>query len=61
MSTSIKEEVQRRYGQHARTVTENSRVTGGCGSDAVACCDPVTSNLYGTDEASQLPTEAVLA
>jgi ubiquinone/menaquinone biosynthesis C-methylase UbiE len=61
MSTSIKVEVQRRYGQHAKTVTESSRATGCCGSVPVACCDPVTSNLYDANEASQLPTEAVLA
>ena len=64
MSNTIKEEVQRRYGQHALAVTAG-RPGGCCGGStdagAVACCDPVTSDLYGTDEASAIPTEAVMA
>jgi SAM-dependent methyltransferase len=66
MSTTIKDEVQRRYGQAARTVTEGAKAGCGCGcgsSDPVALAagDPVSSNLYGADEAAQIPTEAVLA
>jgi SAM-dependent methyltransferase len=64
MSDTIKEEVQRRYGQHAIAVTEGRPGGCGCGSaepSAVACCDPVTSNLYGVDEAAAIPTEAMLA
>jgi SAM-dependent methyltransferase len=61
-STSIKEVVREKYGQAAL------RVTAGVGS---ACCgasargdssvDPITSNLYGSDQTSELPQEAVLA
>jgi len=64
MSDTIKEEVQRRYGKHATAVTEGRSGGCGCGSPdaaAVACCDPVTSNLYDPDQASAIPTEAVLA
>jgi len=64
MSTSIKDEVQRRYGQHAIAVTRARPGGCGCGpadATAVACCDPVTSNLYGTDQASEIPAEAMLA
>jgi arsenite methyltransferase len=64
MSTTIKDEVQRRYGQHARSVTEGNRAGCGCGTagdSAVACCDPVTSNLYADDQAGQIPAEAMLA
>ena len=64
MSNTIKEEVQRRYSGHAIAVIEG-RPGGCCGASAdagaVACCDPVTSNLYGVDEASAIPTEAMLA
>jgi SAM-dependent methyltransferase len=64
MLNTIKEEVQRRYGQHALAVTAG-RPGGCCGgatdAGAVACCDPVTSNLYGADEVSAIPTEAMLA
>jgi len=63
MSTSIKEAVQRHYGQQAVRVSQGS--TGGCcgGSApaAVPCCDPISSDLYTADEASALPQEAVLA
>jgi ubiquinone/menaquinone biosynthesis C-methylase UbiE len=66
MSDTIKEEVQRRYGRHAIAVTEGRPGGCGCGCgsaepSAVACCDPVTSNLYGVDEASAVPAEAMLA
>jgi arsenite methyltransferase len=64
MSTTVKDEVQRRYGQHALSVTEGLP-SGCCGGDsassAAACCDPVTSNLYAADEAAVLPERAVLA
>jgi SAM-dependent methyltransferase len=64
MSNTIKDEVQRRYGQHAVAVTEGRTGGCGCGSadpSAVACCDPITSNLYDAGEASAIPAEAVLA
>src|SRR5258708_3669978 len=61
-ATSIKEEVQKKYGQAAQ------RVTAGLGSaccGATACCDsgpdPITSNLYGSDQTAGLPETAVLA
>jgi SAM-dependent methyltransferase len=66
MSDTIKDEVQRRYGQHALAVTEGR--PGGCGCGCgpaeaapVACCDPVTSNLYDVDQASQIPADAMTA
>ncbi len=59
---SIKAVVREKYGEAAR------RVTAGAGSaccGASACCDgtvdPITSNLYGSDQTSELPQEAVLA
>jgi SAM-dependent methyltransferase len=66
MSDTIKEEVQRRYGRHATAVTEGRSGGCGCGSGAssataLACCDPVSSNLYDADQASAIPTDAVLA
>ena len=58
----LKEVVREKYGQAAE------RVKAGSGS---ACCDasarwdgsvdPITSNLYGSDETKELPQEAVLA
>jgi arsenite methyltransferase len=61
-ATSIKEVVREKYGQAAQ------RVNAGEGSaccGASACCDssldPITSNLYGSDETGELPQDAVLA
>ena len=51
--------MREKYAESARRVT----ASGGCGP---GCCgsertDPITSNLYSTDEAAQLPDTAVLA
>lgn len=61
-ATSVKEIVKEKYGDAAR------RVTSGAGSSccgASACCDgdvdPITSNLYASDQTGSLPEEAVLA
>jgi protein-tyrosine-phosphatase len=61
-SMELKEIVREKYGQAAQ------RVQAGSGSSccgASACCegsvDPITSNLYGSDETNELPREAVLA
>ena len=64
MSNTIKDEVRRRYAQHAIAVVEGRSGGCGCGSGEaapVSCCDPVSANLYGADQASELPAEAVLA
>jgi len=62
MSDTIKEHVQRRYGQHAAAVSEGKT---GCGCSPTAsttnCCDPISSNLYADDEASKVPTQAIQA
>jgi arsenite methyltransferase len=57
----IKSAVKEKYGQAALRVS-----TGGsscCGaSPATACCDdPITSNLYDSNQTSQLPEQAVKA
>jgi arsenite methyltransferase len=61
MSTAdIKEVVREKYGQAALRVK-----TGGsscCGASAsTGCCDPITSNLYNSSQAQQIPEEALLA
>jgi arsenite methyltransferase len=60
MSTDIKDAVKQRYGQAALRVN-----TGGsscCGSaPATGCCDPITSGLYDSTQATQIPEEALLA
>jgi 2-polyprenyl-3-methyl-5-hydroxy-6-metoxy-1,4-benzoquinol methylase len=58
----VKEIVREKYGQAAQRVTARS---GSACCGASACCDgaadPITSNLYGADETSSLPQDAVLA
>jgi SAM-dependent methyltransferase len=61
-TTDIKEVVREKYGQAAE------RVNAGAGSaccGASACCDssidPITSNLYASDQTGELPKEAILA
>lgn len=60
VNQEIKEVVKEKYGQAALRVT-----TGGsscCGASAATeCCDPITSNLYDTSQAGQIPEEAMLA
>ena len=60
-TTDIKEVVKEKYGQAALRVK-----TGGsscCGATAASGsgCDPITSNLYDSSQAGQVPEEAMLA
>ncbi len=60
-STDIREVVKEKYGQAALRVK-----TGGsscCGATAASglSCDPITSNLYDSAQAGQVPEEAMLA
>jgi SAM-dependent methyltransferase len=60
-STDIKDVVKEKYGQAALRVK-----TGGstcCGATAASGlgCDPITSNLYDSSQAGQVPEEAMLA
>jgi len=61
MSTDIKEVVREKYGQAALRVA-----TGGsscCGASAAleGCCDPITSNLYDSSQAGEIPEAALKA
>jgi SAM-dependent methyltransferase len=60
-TTDMKEVVKEKYGQAALRVK-----TGGsscCGATAASGlgCDPITSNLYDSSQAGQVPDEAMLA
>ena len=59
--TSITETVRDKYANAARRAAAGERATCGCGPDPAACCDPITSNLYGDEEASTLPDTALRA
>jgi arsenite methyltransferase len=61
MNTSdIKEVVKEKYGQAALRVTSGG--SSCCGATASGgCADPITSNLYDSLQAGQIPEEALLA
>lgn len=64
MSTeNIREIVKEKYGEAAKRVAAGQG-SGCCGanpSSAAACCDPITSNLYGDGEAAVVPAAALQA
>jgi SAM-dependent methyltransferase len=51
--------VREKYGSIAHDVATTG--TAACCSPQLRCCDPITKNLYTTDEQSSLPEKAVLA
>ena len=53
--TEIKEAVRQKYGQAAL------RAGSCCGTSALECASPITSNLYSDYETGELPEAAVLA
>ena len=58
---TIKDVVQRKYGEAAQRA--RSGLKAGCGCGTSACChtDSITSNLYEHAEAAAVPAEAMLA
>jgi SAM-dependent methyltransferase len=60
-ATDIKEVVKEKYGQAALRV--KTRGSGCCGATAASGlgCDPITSDLYDSSQAGQIPEEAMLA
>ncbi len=58
-STDIKQVVKEKYGQAALKVRGGA--SGCCGAKSSSGCDPVTSNLYDSSQAQQIPEEALLA
>jgi ubiquinone/menaquinone biosynthesis C-methylase UbiE len=60
MGTNLQDVIKEKYGQAA--VKARTTTTTCCGpAPAASCCDPVTVNLYGKDETTGLPVEAVNA
>ena len=59
-SPNIKEVVKEKYGQAALRVSSGG--SSCCGATTSSgCCDPITSNLYDSSQAQQIPEEALLA
>ena len=59
-TTHVKDEVKEKYGSAARSVAQTGSVAACC-DPALRCCDPITTNLYSSDEKGQIPEKAVLA
>lgn len=62
MSTSgIKDVVKEKYGQAALRVSRGGSACCGATAASGLGCDPITSNLYDSSQAGQVPEEAMLA
>jgi SAM-dependent methyltransferase len=55
-----KEVIQQKYGE-AAIRAQTGQEKGGCCGTSCGCGDPITSNLYGTDETGSVPETAVAA
>jgi arsenite methyltransferase len=60
-SSEIKEIVKEKYGQAALRVTSGGSSCCGASPTGSGCVDPITSNLYDSSQAGQIPEEALLA
>ena len=59
---SIKEVVKERYGQAAlRVQTKGDPGCCGAAAEFESCCDPITVNLYDTEQARHIPDAALQA
>ena len=56
----VQEQVKEKYGSAARAVAESGSLQACC-DPGLRCCDPITTNLYSTDEKGLIPEKAVLA
>jgi ubiquinone/menaquinone biosynthesis C-methylase UbiE len=60
-TTDVKQVVKEKYGQAARRVKGGGSSCCGAAPASGVSCDPITSNLYDSSQASQIPEEAMLA
>jgi arsenite methyltransferase len=60
-SANIKEVVKEKYGEAALRVKNGGSSCCGATASSTGCADPITSNLYDSAQAGQIPEEALLA
>jgi SAM-dependent methyltransferase len=60
LTTNVQEQVKEKYGSAARAVAQSGSVQACC-DPGLRCCDPITTNLYSTDQTGIIPEKAVLA
>jgi len=58
---SIKDVVKQKYGEAALRVNSGGSACCGATTASGSGCDPITSNLYDTSQADQIPAAAMLA
>jgi arsenite methyltransferase len=61
VSTNIKEVVKEKYGEAALRVTRGGSCCCGAAPADQHCADPITSNLYNSEQTGELPDTAILA
>ena len=59
-ANQIQDEVKQKYGKVARAVAQSVNVQACC-DPGLRCCDPITTNLYSSDEKGLIPDKAVVA
>jgi SAM-dependent methyltransferase len=59
-TTDVRDHVKEKYGSAARAVAQSGSMQACC-DPGLRCCDPVTTNLYSSDQKGQIPEKAVLA
>ena len=57
---ALKDVIQQKYGE-AAIRAQTGQEKGGCCGTSCGCGDPITSNLYGADEAGVVPDTAIAA
>jgi arsenite methyltransferase len=58
---NIKDVIREKYGQAALRVTTGGSSCCGASATLEGCCDPITSNLYDSSQAGELPEAALKA
>lgn len=59
-TASVQQQVKEKYGSAARAVAQPGSVQACC-DPGLRCCDPITTNLYRSDQTELIPEKAVLA
>jgi ubiquinone/menaquinone biosynthesis C-methylase UbiE len=57
---NVQGQVKAKYGSAARAVAESGSLQACC-DPGLRCCDPITTNLYSSDEKGLIPEKAVRA
>ena len=59
-TTSVQQQVKEKYGSAARAVGQSDSMQACC-DPGLRYCDPITTNLYDSDQTGVIPEKAVLA